>query len=120
MQQILIADPDPVSRRALVMLLNHKLGMSGVQEIGDMETLIRSLAKSQPDILLLDWRLYGAPAPETCQLMRKAYPELKIVLLSVDDQDAPAALSAGAIFIHKGASPDDVMDAINSLIGNHS
>ena len=107
MIQILIADPDPATRKALTLLLRRKLGEEGIIEVDSVETLIRTLADTSPDLLLLDWRLYGSPAPETCRLLQRAYPLLKIVLLSVDAQDATAAKEAGAEFIYKGAAPDE-------------
>jgi DNA-binding NarL/FixJ family response regulator len=112
MTHILIADPNPATRNALALLLSHKLGISSVEEAVDVEALIRALSVRTYDLLLLDWRLYGAPAPETCRLLRKAYPELKIILLSVDPADQQLALEAGAAFIHKGASPDEVIASL--------
>lgn len=118
MTRILIADPISSSRSAITLLLSHKLGQSNIGEAGDADTLIRTLSNNPPDILLLDWRLYGAPAPETCSLLRKAYPALKIVLLSVNAEDQRLAHDAGAMFIHKGASPDVVMALFEPLLQN--
>ena len=109
MIRIIIADPDPATRRALTLLLRRKMGTNGILEAGDVEALIRILADASPDLLLLDWRLYGSPAPETCRLLQKAYPDLKIILLSVNADDESAAKEAGADFIHKGVSPEDVI-----------
>lgn len=116
MIHILIADPDSATRKALTLLLQRKLGTNGIVEVEDVETLIRTLADASPDLLLLDWRLYGSPAPETCLLLRKAYPHLKIVLLSVDANDAAAAKEAGAGFVHKGASPDELIATLAPLL----
>jgi len=116
MIRILIADPDSATRKALTLLLRRRLGTNGITEVGDVETLIRALADTPPDLLLLDWRLYGSPAPETCRLLQKAYPSLKIVLLSVDANDAAAAKEAGAAFIHKGASPDELIATLTPLL----
>src|SRR5512141_69808 len=116
MIRILIADPDSATRKALALLLQHKLGTYSIIEVQDVETLIRALADSSPDVLLLDWRLYGSPAPETCRLLQKAYPHLKIVLLSVDRSDEVTANSAGADFIHKGASPDELIAILRPLL----
>jgi DNA-binding NarL/FixJ family response regulator len=116
MIRILIADPDSATRKALALLLRRKLGTNGIIEVGDVETLIRALAVTPPDLLLLDWRLYGSPAPETCRLLQRAYPCLKIVLLSVDAADATAANEAGADFIHKGASPDELIATLQTLL----
>ena len=116
MIRILIADPDSATRKAIILLLQRKLGTHCISEVKDVETLIRTLADTPPDLLLLDWRLYGSPAPETCRLLRKAYPQLKIVLLSVDANDATAAKEAGADFIHKGASPDELIATLTPLL----
>lgn len=116
MIRILIADPDSSTRRALALLLQRKLEMIDLNEAGDVETLIRILADNPPELLLLDWKLYGSPAPETCRLIQKAYPKLKVLLLSVDADDAAAAKAAGAAFVHKGASPDELLAVLKPLI----
>jgi DNA-binding NarL/FixJ family response regulator len=120
MTRILIADPNAASRKALALLLFRRLGVSDIAEAGDVETLIRNLSESSGDLLLLDWTLYGAPAPETCRLLCKAYPSLKIVLLSVNAEDEQAAHSAGAAFIHKGASPETVVAVLEPLLKSNS
>jgi len=116
MIRIIIADPDPATRKALTLLLRRKMGTNGVIQVGDVETLIRILADEPPDLLLLDWRLYGSPAPETCRLLQKAYPNLRIILLSVDADDESAAREAGADFIHKGAPPEELIATLKPLL----
>lgn len=116
MIRILIADPDSATRKALILLLQRKLGTNCISEVKDLEMLIRTLADTPPDLLLLDWRLYGSPAPETCRLLRRAYPYMDIVLLSVDAEDETAAKEAGAGFIHKGASPDELIATLTPLL----
>ena len=116
MIHILIADPDTATRKALTTLLQRKLDSSTIIEAGNVESLICQLADIAPDLLLLDWSLHGAPAPETCKLVQKAYPLLKIILLSVDANNAIAAKEAGAIFIHKGASPDELIARLGPIL----
>jgi len=118
MLSIIIADPDSTTRKALTLLLQRKFDMGGIVQVGDVEMLIRALAKSPPDLLLLDWRLYGSPAPATCHLLQRAYPHLKIVLLSVDADDEAEAKEAGVDFVHKGASPDKLVATLELLLKN--
>ena len=120
MTLILVADPDSATRKALALLLRRKLGTEKVVEVDSVEALIRALADTPPDLVLLDWRLYGSPAPETCRLLQRAYPCLKIVLLSVDANDAVAAKEAGAAFIYKGASPDELIATLTPLLRKES
>jgi two-component system, NarL family, invasion response regulator UvrY len=116
MTRIIIADPDSATRKALTLLLRRKLGIQDIIEVDGVESLIRTLADVSPDLLLLDWRLYGSPAPETCRLLQRAYPQLKIILLSVDADNAIAAKQAGAAFVHKGASPDELIATLTPLL----
>ena len=120
MIRILIADPDSATRKALALLLRRKLGEGEIVEVDGVETLIRTLADTAPDLLLLDWRLYGSPAPETCRLLQRAYPHLKIILLSVNAENATAAKEAGASFIYKGASPDELIATLSPLLRKES
>jgi len=120
MIRILVADPDSATRKALALLLRRKLGREEIVEVESVESLIRALADTPPNLLLLDWRLYGSPAPETCRLLQRAYPCLKIVLLSVDANDAIAAKEAGAEFIYKGASPDELIATLTYLLRNEN
>lgn len=116
MIRILIADPHATSRKALALLLRRRLEEVELVEAGDVEKLIRILADAPPDLLLLDWKLYGSPAPETCRLLHKAYRKLKIVLLSVDPDDATTAKAVGAAFVYKGASPDELLAVLKPLL----
>jgi DNA-binding NarL/FixJ family response regulator len=116
MIHILIADPDSATRKALTLLLRRKLGTEDITEVDSVEALIRALAEKPPDLLMLDWRLYGSPAPDTCRLLQRAYPQLSIILLSVDAGDACAAREAGASFVHKGASPDELIATLMPLL----
>ncbi len=115
---ILIADPNTASRKAMSLLLSHRLELASIKEAADAESLIRALADCPPDILLLDWHLYGAPGPEASRLFHKAYPEMKVVLLSVNAEDLAAAQNAGATFIHKGASPAEVLSELRPLLAD--
>jgi DNA-binding NarL/FixJ family response regulator len=120
MIRILVADPDSATRKALALLLRRKLGTKEIVEVDSVETLIRALADTPPNLVLLDWRLYGSPAPETCRLLQRAYPSLQIVLLSVDANDASAAKEAGAVFIYKGSSPDELIATLAPLLRKES
>jgi DNA-binding NarL/FixJ family response regulator len=116
MIRILIAEPDASTRKALAMLLRRKLQITEIVEASDVETLIRALADTPPDLLLLDWKLYGSPGPETSRLLKKAYPSLKVILLSVDADNEAASKATGAKFIYKGAPPDELLAVIKPLI----
>jgi DNA-binding NarL/FixJ family response regulator len=116
MKRILIADPDPAFRKALALLITRRLDVRHIDEAADTGTLIQKLADTRPNLLLLSWSIHGVPGPETCILLRNTYPYLKIILLSLNPEDAAAAHSVGAWFICKSASPDETLDVLTSII----
>jgi DNA-binding NarL/FixJ family response regulator len=107
MIHILIANPNPTMSKALCFLLQREMSSIIIMEVRNVADMIRALAATPPNILLLDWNLYGSPAPETCRLLQKAYPHLKVVLMSVNADDHFAAQEVGAGFINKDAEPDE-------------
>jgi DNA-binding NarL/FixJ family response regulator len=64
MIHILIADSDSATRKALTSLLQQKLKSNRIIAVENIESLIRQMADAPPDLLVLDWRLHGAPALE--------------------------------------------------------
>jgi DNA-binding NarL/FixJ family response regulator len=116
MKRIIIADPDPAFRKALALLISRKLDIRLIDEAADTGTLIQKLADTQPDLLLLNWSIHGVPGPETCILLRNTYPDLKVILLSLNPEDAETARCAGAGFICKSASPEETLEVLRSYI----
>ena len=116
MIDILIADADPAARKSLSLLLRRKLCINDICEAADVGSLIRALANSSPGLLLLDRKLSGSPPLETCHLLQKALPDLKIVLLGLDADDEEIAKRAGISFIHKGAAPETTISTLMLLL----
>ncbi len=116
MARILIADPDLAFRKALILLLSHKMGIRDVSEAGDIGTLFQIMMDNPPDLLLLGWSLYGTPGTVTSQLLHKSHPHLKIVLFSVNPDDAAEAHAVGAAFLRKGAPPEEILTLLSSLV----
>ncbi len=116
MKRILIADPDPAFRKALALLLTRRLDIRFIDEVSDTGSLIQKLADTPPDLLLLNWNIHGVPGPETCILLKNTYPSLKVVLLSLNPEDALGAHAAGAEFICKSASPEETLRVLISVL----
>ena len=117
MTRILIADPDSASRKALALLLTRKLGVEIIIEATEADSLSALVKSTFPDVLLLDDCLPGLDLPETCQLLQKAFPNLKIVLLSLDETARENATCCGIQFIHKGACMDETISRLQTILG---
>ncbi len=116
MKRILIADPDPAFRRALATLLVHRLEIQSIEEAADTGTMLHILESTPADVLLLNWSMHGVSGPAICVLLRNTYPNMKIVLLSSNPEDEPAAKAAGGAFLCKGASPEETLKILGEAI----
>ena len=63
--RIFIADGDSGTRLALQMYLHREPGLYVTGMTTQTQGLVTQVAASQPDVLLLDWKLPGASMPET-------------------------------------------------------
>jgi len=90
---------------ALSTQIDSKRDANGIVEVGDVETLFRTLAGASPNLLFQDWRFHGFPTPDAYPFLPKAYTQLKIVPLSVGADDGTVSLDEVTDFIIKGTSP---------------
>ena len=93
---ILIVDDDSSVRRALHTTLNT-LGFTTTEASGGEEAL--ALARTNPyDVVLLDINMPGMDGLETCRQLRRLFPRIAILMLTVRDseEDKVQALEAGA------------------------
>jgi two-component system KDP operon response regulator KdpE len=93
---ILVVDDEMSIRRALHTTLN-KLGFKTVEAARGEEAL--SLVRTSPfDAVLLDINMPGMNGIDTCRSMRRLFPRIPILILTVRDSedDKVEALDAGA------------------------
>ena len=108
---------------ALVTLLRYNLEKSGyaVDEATDGEEALIRVAKSKPDLVLLDWMLPSLSGIEVCRQIRRR-PEtraLPIIMLTAraEDQDMVRGLNTGADdYITKPFSTEALLARIRSLL----
>ncbi len=113
--RIVLADHQSKVRFALHMLLRRQPGLEVVGEADNVENLLARVASARPDLLLLHWRL-GEEMPQLLATLKRDYPELKIIVLSVQLEARPHALAAGAeAFVCKMDPPEKLLAAVNRV-----
>ena len=112
----MIADSDRASRKALILLLTHKLGVEEVCEAEDAASLLGQITEFAPDLLLIDEALPGLSIPGTCTDVRAVFPAIHIALLSVDELAIFKAGIVDATFIHKGGPVNETLASLDVLL----
>lgn len=117
MIRVLIADDQPLIRAGIRGVLDLEDDLLVVGEVADGQAAVRLARGERADIVLMDLRMPGLDGIEATRRIR-ADDDLSgvriIVLTTFETEDnVVAALHAGASgFLGKGASPDEIVDAI--------
>lgn len=87
MIRIVIADDHPLLREGLRRILEFEDGIEVVAEVGDGQGAINIARTTDFDILLMDLNMPGVNGLEAGRVIRREYPEIGILVLTVDDSD---------------------------------
>jgi DNA-binding NarL/FixJ family response regulator len=118
--RIFVADHQSKVRFALRTLLVRRPGLEVIGEAGTVEDLIAGVGATQPDLLLLHWRL-GEEMSELLAALKRVCPGLQVIVLSVRQEACQSALAAGAeAFVCKMDPPDKLLAAIEGIQARHS
>ena len=117
MIRVLIADDQPLIRAGLRGVLELEDDLLVVGEVADGEAAVRAARGERADIVLMDIRMPGLDGIEATRRIRadERMAGVRIIILTTfeTDDNVAAALHAGASgFLGKGASPDEIVDAI--------
>jgi two-component system invasion response regulator UvrY len=113
--RILIVDDHAIVREGLKQILAE---VDDIEVAGEADCSSRALqmARMEPwDLVLMDISMPDRSGLETLELMKKEYPDIKVLMLSMhrETQYAVRALKTGAAgYLNKQSAPDQLVDAI--------
>lgn len=117
--KILITDDHSNVRRGLRELLIDSFPEAQFSEACNGEEVFAQLLLSQPDFMLLDINMPGRSGFEVLRDIRKIYPLLSVIMVSVqpESQYGLRCLQAGAAaYVSKNNAPEELVPAIQRLL----
>lgn len=118
MIRVVIADDHPLVRAGLRQTLAAEPAVGVVGEAMDGDETIAVVRATQPDLLLLDITMPGAPFPGLLRHLVRAFPNTRIIILTMhpEDQFALRAIREGAAgYVTKAQLPRDLLDAVRQV-----
>lgn len=106
-------------REGLAILINGTTGFRCTGSFRSMEEALRQIGNQLPDVILTDIGLPGMSGIEGIPILKKRYPEVPIVALTVydDEGDIFNALCAGASgYLLKDTQPARLLEALKEVI----
>jgi DNA-binding NarL/FixJ family response regulator len=118
MIKVVIVDDHAILRRGLTQIITESADMQVVGEADSSAAAMRLLRENPCNVLLLDITLPDRNGIETLKLVRKEFPKIRVLILSMhpENQYAVRALKAGAAgYLTKQSAPAQLVSAIRQV-----
>jgi len=119
MIKILIADDHAIVREGLKQIVAEEKDMIVAGEAGNTNEMFDLLKKEDFAIIILDISMPGRSGLESLKFLRKNYPEVPALILSMfsEEQYGLRALKAGAAgYLKKVSAPTELVSAIRKIV----
>lgn len=118
-KRIVIFDDNDNRREGLELLIGMTQGLICAGAFPDCSNVLKNIETTNPDVVLMDIDMPRVNGIEGVKLIRKKYPDLKILMQTVfeDDDKIFASICAGADgYILKKAQPAELIKAISDVL----
>lgn len=116
--KLLVVDDHNLFRQGLMRILRDFDQLEIVGEAANGQEALAVMERVQPHLVLMDVNMPVTSGPEAAQRMRKLYPQVPIVMLTVSerDEDLFDAIKAGAQgYLLKNVGAAELLDAIQRV-----
>lgn len=117
--RVLIFEDNEGYRESLRLLINMTQNLECVGDYADCRQIVDRVVAHKPDVVLMDVDMPNVNGIEGLLLVRKHFPDLKILMQTVFEEDEKvfACICAGADgYILKKASPIDLLKGIEEVL----
>ncbi|MDA9226751.1 response regulator transcription factor [Methylophilaceae bacterium] len=123
MTDLLIVDDHEIVRAGIKRLFENTPNLNIVADLGSGEEAYQFLQKNTVDLIIMDVSMPGKGGIETTNQIKKRYPKIKILMLSMHDNTMiiEKAMKAGADgYILKNDLSDDLLNAVEKVMNNET
>lgn len=118
MIKVTIVDDHALLRNGLARILKEEPDMMVISDASGYHELLECLAQEVPDIILLDISMQGKNGLEVLKELKKHYPKVRVIMLSMHPEDrfSVRAIKAGASgYITKESATELLVSAIRKV-----
>jgi DNA-binding NarL/FixJ family response regulator len=116
--RVLLVDDHAIVREGLRALLEEDTRVHIVGEASNGDEATEMAARLTPDLVLMDLKMPGLPAPDAIRVIRARNPATHVLVLTsyVDDEQVQAVLGAGALgYILKDVAKAELLRAMTTV-----
>lgn len=117
--KIMLIDDHAVVRLGISSILEKNSTYMVCCEAGSISVMFEKLEIEKPDLILLDYMLPDGDGATACHLIKKKYPEIKVLVVSAlaDSGTIKSAVMAGADgYLVKNIDRKSIMDTVEKVL----
>ncbi len=115
--RVLIVDDQPLARQSLKALFATSPCAGEIREAANGAEALRVAEEFQPDVILMDVLMPIMDGLETTKRVRRLWPAVRVIVLSMSSEFRQAALQAGAAaYLTKGDSPEQLLATFETVV----
>ncbi len=119
MIRVAIADDQELIRQSLSFVLDAQSDITMAGTAANGKEALELVRREHPDVILLDIRMPEVDGVECTRIVKSAYPQMKVIILTTFDDDEYVfnALRYGASgYLLKGASVTELANAVREVM----
>lgn len=123
MTDLLIVDDHEIVRAGIKRLVENIPNLHIVADLGSGEEAYQFLQKNTVDLVIMDVSMPGKGGIETTHQIKKRFPKIKVLMLSMHDNAMiiDKAMKAGANgYILKNDLSDDLLNAVEKVMNDET
>ena len=121
--RVMIVDDHTIVREGIKALLDIQESIDVVAEARSSIECLDKMEAALPDVVLMDLKMPGIDGIETTRLVKKKFPQVKVILLTnYDDEEyVIASIKSGADgYVLKDVKKGDLVEIIHGVFQNHA
>jgi len=115
---VVIFEDNAHLRDSLCILMSTSANFKVTSAYADTRNLLKNIEQNVPDLIIMDIEMPGMNGIEATRIIKQNYPQVRIMILTVFDDDAKifhSLCAGGSGYLLKSSTPDQILQGLKDV-----